>query len=96
MKIKKLLFVVAFVFFGLNVSNVVFATEVTPTPTVTVTPEPTPEQQEEQQEEVVIIALTQEEKQIFLDSIQLIRAILVFFLLCLVFYVVISFLSWFF
>ena len=44
----------------------------------------------------VTVTLTEEEKGILLDSIQVIRAILVFFLVCLVVYAIIKFLEIFF
>ena len=44
----------------------------------------------------VTVTLTEEEKGILLDSIQVIRAILVFFLVCLVVYAIIKFLGIFF
>ena len=47
-------------------------------------------------ETTITVTLTEEEKGILLDSIQVIRAILVFFLVCLVVYAIIKFLGIFF
>lgn len=65
------------------ISNFAYASEPSPTPIET--PEVT-----------VLVSLTEEEKILLIDSIQVIRAVLVFALACFVFYVVIKFLEWFF
>lgn len=78
----------------------VYAASLTVTPVITpdVTPAVTPTvtTQPEEQPETYTIQLTEEEKTILLDSIQTIRAILVFIVFVIVIAAIIKFLSWFF